>query len=333
MMPLREIGSLLKQTVSDWLDDDAPRLAASLAFYTALSLAPLLVIVISIAGLAFGEEAARGEIVGQIGGLVGTQGAEAVQGILESARDPSSGIIATVIGVVVLLFGASGVFGELQAALNTIWEVKPRPGRGIKGLLKDRFLSFTMVVGVGFLLLVSLVIGAAITAVGSRLGFDEAAILWQAVLFVVSFAVSTLLFALIFKVVPDVRIAWRDVLPGAIATAALFTIGRYLIGLYLGRASVASSYGAAGSLVAVLVWVYYSAQILFLGAELTQAYAARKGVRITPDRDAVPADDPSLAAAAKPSAVKNTEHGGNGVRVPPERNPLLPAALRDASRR
>ncbi len=289
---LRAIGSLLRQTLSDWLDDDASRLAAALAFYTALSLAPLLVIVISIAGLAFGDEAARGQIVGQIDGLVGPDGAAAVQTILASARDPASGVVATIVGVVVLLVGASGVFGELQGALNVIFEVKPRPGRGVLGFVKDRFFSFTMVIGVGFLLLVSLVIGAAITAVGSRLGGvpDAWPILWQALHLIVSLVVATGLFALIFKIIPDVQIGWRDVVPGAIATAVLFTLGRYLIGLYLGHGAVSSSYGAAGSLVAMLVWVYYSAQILFFGAELTQAYATRRGATLAPTADAVAID-------------------------------------------
>lgn len=294
-MPSRVSGlvTLLRQTVSDWLDDDASRLAAALAFYTALSLAPLLVIAISIGGIAFGEEAARGEIVHQIDQLVGTQGADAVQAILASSSDTSDGVIATVIGVVVLLVGASGVFGELQAAMDQIFDVKPRPGRGVLGFMKDRFFSFTMVLGVGFLLLVSLVIGAAISAVGDRFDSTAAPVIWQAANLLVSFAVTTGLFALVFKVVPDVTIAWRDVVPGALATAALFSLGRFVIGLYLGHGAVGSSYGAAGSLVAMLVWVYYSAQILFFGAELTQALAAQRGHAVTPSKDAVPLDAPA----------------------------------------
>jgi membrane protein len=286
----RDLWPLLKQTFSDWQADNASRLAASLAFYTALSLAPLLVIVLSIAGLAFGEEAARGEVLGQVDGLIGRQGAEVVQTVLQSSAETDQGALATVIGVIVLLVGASGVFAELQSALDTIWDVKPRPGRGIRGMIKDRFFSFTMVVGVGFLLLVSLVISAAITALGARFGgaLDTWPIVLQVGNQVVSFGVATVLFALIFKVVPDVKIRWSDVWIGALATAVLFAIGRYLLGLYLGRSAVGSSYGAAGSLIAVLVWVYYSAQILFFGAELTQAYATRRGSRIEPSDQAVP---------------------------------------------
>ncbi len=317
MPSVRSLGSLLKQTFSEWNDDNAMRLSASLAFYTALSLAPLIVIVIAIGGMVFGDEAARGQIVGQIDGLIGTQGAETVQAILDSAKSTQGGIIATIISVAVLLFGASGVFGELQSALNEIFDVKPRPGRGILGILKDRFFSFTMVLGVGFLLLVSLVLSAGITAVGDRFGGSEAApFLWQAINFVVSFAVISVLFALIFKVIPDIRIAWGDVWPGAIATAALFTIGRYLIGLYLGGGSVSSSYGAAGSLIAVLVWVYYSAQILFFGAELTQVYAARRGHQVLPSKDAVPAVTTTVTgpeAAAAREAVAPTADKADGA--------------------
>lgn len=308
MTTVRSLGSMLKQTFSDWLDDDASRLSAALAFYTALSLAPLLVIVIAISGIAFGEEAARGQIVHQIDGLIGTEGAKTVQEILQSAKDTSSGVIATIISVAVLLFGASGVFGELQGALNVIFEVKPKPGRGVLGVLKDRFFSFTMVLGVGFLLLVSLVLSAGITALGGYFAASETMpFVWQAINLIVSFAVGSVLFALIFKIVPDIEIRWRDVFPGAIATAALFTIGRYLIGLYLGRGAVGSSYGAAGSLVAVLVWVYYSAQILFFGAELTQVYAARRGHKVVPDKDAVATVTVTATAADATTAGKVAE--------------------------
>ncbi|MEO8701807.1 MAG: YihY/virulence factor BrkB family protein [Kofleriaceae bacterium] len=285
----KQVYTLLKETVSDWLDDKAARLAAALAFYTLLSLAPVLVLAVSIAGLVFGEEAARGEIAGQLQGLLGAQGAEAIQSVLANAKSPASGILGTIVGLVVLLFGASGVFGELQGALDIVWEVEPKKGRGVKGFLRDRFFSFTLVLGVGFLLLVSLVLSAGLAAAGAYLSnhLPGGAVLWQVVNFAISLAVLTILFALIFKVVPDVKIHWRDVWIGALVTAALFTLGKFAIGLYLGRSSVGSPFGAAGSVVVLVVWVYYSAQILFFGAEFTQVYARHHGSRIEPSKNAV----------------------------------------------
>ena len=293
--------SLLKETISDWSDDSAARLAAALAYYTLLSIAPMVVLAVAIAGLAFGDEAARGQISQQIGAVVGGQAAEAVEAIARNARAPDTGVLSSVLGVIVLLFGASGVFGELQSSLDTIWEVQPKPGRGILGVIKDRFFSFTMVLGVAFLLLVSLVLSTALSALGRYLSgaLPGGAMLWTALNFVLSLGLITLLFALIFKVVPDAEIRWRDVWVGALVTAALFTVGKLLIGLYLGRSTFASSYGAAGSVVALVVWVYYSSQIVFLGAEFTQVYARRFGSRIKPSDNAVPAEqskrDPALA--------------------------------------
>jgi membrane protein len=293
-MNAKTIVGVLKETVSDWIDDKASRLAAALAFYTLLSIAPLLVLVVAVAGLVFGEDAARGEIGGQLRQMMGEQAGAGVEALLASARSPSEGIVATVVSVVVLFFGASGVFGELQDSLNTVWEVAPKPGRGILGVIKDRFFSFTMVLGVAFLLLVSLVISAALSALGGHVApsAPEMAVVWQVVNFIVSLASVTVLFALMFKVIPDVKIAWKNVWIGALATSLLFTIGKLLLGLYLGRASVASPYGAAGSLVVLVIWVYYSAQILFLGAELTQVYARTRGAPIEPTKNAIP-----LAAA------------------------------------
>src|SRR5690606_34181969 len=240
-----------------------------------LSLAPLMVIAVGIIGLAYGEETARGEILAQVHALLGEQGEETVQVVLaNSARDRGGGVLATSIGFGVLLFGASAVFGALQDALNTIFEVQPRPGSALWALVKERFTSFSMVLVVGFLLLVSLVLSAALAAVADRLGDDS--ILWRGVNAAVSFGVVTGLFAMIFKFVPDVRLRWRDVILGAAFTAALFTVGKLVLGLYLAHGSVGSAYGAAGSLVALLVWVYYSAQILFFGAELTKVQATRR---------------------------------------------------------
>ena len=286
----KDIIGLLKETYQEFNEDKAPRLGAALAYYMLFSLAPLLVVVIAIAGLAFGEEAARGQIVGAISGLVGQQGAEAIQTMIQGASHPASGILATIIGLVTLLLGASGVFGELQDALNTIWEVTEKPGQGIVHMIRERFFSFSLVVGTGFLLLVSMVITAGLQAFGKVLaGVMPGGDLFLEILnFIISLAVTTLLFALVYKVLPDAEIAWRDVWIGALVTAILFSIGRIAIGFYLGRSATASTYGAAGSLVVVILWIYYSAQILFFGAEFTQVYANRFGSRVQPAPDAVP---------------------------------------------
>jgi membrane protein len=285
---------LVKTAASEWDDDKAATLAAALAYYTLLSIAPLIVLAVAVAGLAFGDEAARGQIAEQIGSVVGAQAGEAIQSIALNAKAPESGIISSVIGVAVLLFGASGVFGELQTSLNTIWEVEPKPGRGILGIVKDRFFSFTMVLGVAFLLLVSMLVATAISAFGrfleSALPGGEA--LWSALNFAISYGIVVLLFALIYKVIPDAKIAWRDVWVGANVTAVLFTIGKLVVGLYLGKSTFVSSYGAAGSIVALVVWVYYSSQIVFMGAEITQVYARRFGSKIEPSKDAVSVEKP-----------------------------------------
>jgi len=287
-MSAKRIIELFKETFSDWSEDKASRLAAALAYYAVISLAPLLILLISIAGFALGKEAAQGRISAQIQGLIGQQSAQAIEGIIANANKPTTGVLASVAAIITLILGASGVFGALQDGLNTIWEVEPRPGRGIIGIIKDRFLSLTMVLGVGFLLMVSLVVSAALTALGDLMGglLPLPAFVLQALNLIVSFAVITLLFALIYKFLPDVEIRWKDVWIGAAITSLLFSIGKFLIGLYLGRSSVGSAYGAAGSLVVILIWVYYSAQILFFGAEVTQVYADTFGSRIKPDKDA-----------------------------------------------
>jgi len=278
---MRSVWNLLKQTAVRWSEINAPRLGAALAFYTMLSIAPLLVVSIGIAGLMFGEKAAQDQVAGQIQSLVGYEGGLAIQSLLKSASKPSSGIIATVVGVFFLLFGASGVFGELRDSLNLIWGVTPASGTGLKGLVKYRFVSFAMVLGIGFLLLVSLILNTLISAAGKVFGgylpLPESVL--QIGDMVLSFVAVTLLFALLYKVVPDARIYWRDVAIGAAVTSLLFSIGKFLIGLYLGKASVGSAYGAAGSLVVFLVWGYYSAQIFFLGAEFTHTFANRHGSR------------------------------------------------------
>jgi membrane protein len=317
-MSPKAIWGLIKGAFSGWREDKVPRLGAALAYYTVFSLAPLLIIVISIAGFFFGDEAARGEIVGQFQGLVGEEGGKAIQTMIENAgREKGSGVVATMISVVTLLFGASGVFGELQDSLNTIWGVKPKPGRGILGMLKDRFVSFTMVLGIAFLLLVSLVLSAAIAAMGTVFGGSDSEGLLHILNFVVSFGVITLLFAAMYKYLPDVKIEWKDVWVGAAVTALLFALGKFAIGLYLGKGSVASAYGAAGSLVILLVWVYYSAQILFFGAEFTKVYAKEYGSGLQPESDAESVSPEARAEqalqpvqAARPRAT--ADHGAPG---------------------
>jgi membrane protein len=314
---MREAWELLKQTFTEWNEDKVPRLGAALAFYTALSIAPLLVISLRIAALFFGDEAARGEIEHQMQSMIGKQGAEAVQAMLENANRPESGFIATGLSVTTLLFGASGVFGQLQDSLNTIWEVKPKEGRGIWGFLRDRFLSMAMVMGVAFLLLVSLVVSAALSFTGSYAfsWLRQFQVVSQALNVIVSLIIFTGLFAMMFKYLPDVKIAWKDVWLGAAMTAVLFTIGKFAIGLYLGHSSFASSYGVAGSLIVLLVWVYYSAEIVFFGAEFTQVYANRYGKKIVPSENAEPVTAEKRAQEGiNSNRPRPAVHGGGVLR-------------------
>jgi membrane protein len=273
---------ILRRSVAGWWNDNVPRLGASLAYYTLFALAPILVVAIAIGGLVFGPEAVRGEIVGQIQGLIGREGAEAVQAMLEGASRPGSSIAATVAGIITFFLGATGAFLELQTALNAIWHVEPKSdGSYWRVLVMQRVISFGLVVALGFLLLTSLLVSAALAAIHRYMGnaFPGVVVLWEALNVIVSLTVITLLFALIYKVLPDVKLSWRDVWIGALVTAGLFSIGRLVIGLYLGTASIASTYGAAGSVVVILIWVYYSAQIILLGAEFTRAYVDEFGGR------------------------------------------------------
>ena len=273
-MIVRMLGTALKS----WWADDVPRLGASLAYYTLFSLAPILVIAIAIAGFVFGEEAVRGQIVSQIDQLVGHDGAEAVQGLVEGAsRRETGGIIATIVGSVTFLIAATGAFLELQAALNTIWRVKPTPGVNVEAFLLARLRSFGLVVAMGFLLLVSLAVSAALSALGGWISRSAPGwpVIWQVVNVIVSLTVITAVFAMVYRFLPDVKLRWRDVWTGAFVTALLFSAGKQLIGLYLGQSSTASSYGAAGSVVILLLWVYYSAQVILLGAEFTRVYTRR----------------------------------------------------------
>jgi membrane protein len=297
MKSIKKLWLLLKDTGNSWLENKVPQLAAALAYYTIFSLAPLLIIVIAVAGLVFGADAARNGLVGQIQSLVGQKGAQAIQTIIAGASRPETGVIATVIGVIVLIIGATGVFTQLQDSLNTIWGVKPRPGQSILYLLRSRLLSFGLILGIGFLLLVSLTISAALAAFGDFLrgiilGFTP---LLHIVNFLISFGVISVLFAMLFKFLPDAEVAWGDVWMGAVLTAFFFTIGKLLIGLYLGKSSLVSSFGAVSSIIIVLVWIYYSAQILYFGAEFTKVYANRYGSHIKPAAHAVPLTDTDRA--------------------------------------
>ncbi len=261
--------------MESWVDDYAPSMGAALAYYTLFSVAPLLLIVVSIAGLAFGQDAARGEIVAQLQGLMGDAAATALENLLASVSRPAEGILSALIGVVVLLVGATTVFAELQDALDRIWRAPARPKGGVWRLLRARVLSFGLILGVGFLLIASLAVSAGLAALGKWWApiFGGWDVLAQGVNFGISFGLITVIFALIYKIMPRVHIQWHDVWIGAAVTALLFTIGKFLIGLYIGRSGVTSGFGAAGSLVVLLLWVYYSAQIFLLGAEFTWAYA------------------------------------------------------------
>ena len=284
-MTLGGLSNVLGRALSGWWNDNVPHLGAALSYYTLFSLAPILVVAIAIAGFAFGHEAVRGGIVEQIDGLVGHEGAIAVQAMLQGASKPSSSILATIIGGITFFIGATGAFLELQTALNTIWRVKPKAsGSWFRVLMMQRLISFALVVAVGFLLLTSLVVSAALAALHRYMGtaYPGVAVLWEALNVIVSLGVITLLFAMIYKVLPDVELAWSDVWVGGLVTAGLFTIGKSLIGLYIGTSGFSSTYGAAGSVIVILVWVYYSSQIILLGAEFTREYVAQFGKRPRP---------------------------------------------------
>jgi membrane protein len=291
--------SVLKETIYEWWDDGAARLAAALSYYTAFAIAPLLVLVLAVTGALFGEEAVRGQLERELSGLFGPEAASLIEGMVAKAGNDDSAGWASSLGILALLIGATGVFAELQNALNTVWEVEPKPGRGLVGFIQTRLLSFAMVLGIGFLLLVSLVLSAALALLTSSMGqyvFGGEAALARVFSLVGSFVTVTLLFAMIYKLLPDARIHWRDVWVGAAATSLLFSAGKWLIGLYLGRSAIASTYGAAAALAILLVWVYYSAQIMLLGAEFTQVYARRFGKRILPAPHAREAESSAAGA-------------------------------------
>jgi membrane protein len=336
---LKSVFNLFKQTFQEWNEDRAPRLAAALAYYTIFSIAPFLIVVIAIAGLAFGQEAVQGRLDEQIQGLVGREGADMIQQLIQNVRQPSENVLATVIGIITLLLGAGGVFGQLQDALNTVWGIMPKPGRGIWGMIKDRFLSFTMVLGVGFLLLVSLVVSTILSTMNTYALalMPGSEVVMQVVNFVISFGVITLLFALMYRYVPDVDIRWRDVWIGAAFTALLFVIGKTLLGYYLGNSGVLSTYGAAGSLIVILLWIFYSAQILLFGAEFTQVYAQKYGAQILPDENAMAVTAEARAQQGMEKTEKAVTHEISSplpldrvaMPEPPEAEPKRFALFRD----
>ncbi len=283
-MSFKGVFELVKDAGQKWINDNAARLGAALSYYTIFAIPPLFIIVIFVASLFVDQQTVRSGLFGEVGGLIGQQGAEAIQSALKASDPQTKGLVASAMAIGALILTATGLFIELQSDLNIIWGVQQKPGQGIWGFIKTRILSFAMVIAIGFLLMVSLVVSAAVSAVGKYL---SAMVPGLGVISVIlnigfSFLVIALLFALIFKVLPDVKIAWRDVWIGAVITALLFTAGKFALGLYLGKNSSVSAYGAAGSLVLILLWVYYSAQILFFGAEVTEAYANRFGVHLVP---------------------------------------------------
>jgi membrane protein len=323
MPAVSEWKDLLVKTWTEWNEDQAPRLGAALAYYTVLSLAPLLILMIAIAGLVFGEEAARGQLLSQIQGLVGSEGGEAIQTMVQNASKPGSGIVASIIGFAVLIFGASTVANELKLSLNQIWDVDPNAaGSGVKDMVKQRSKALIVVLGCGFLLLVSLAVSSTIAAAGSFMAnlLPLPEVVLQVLNLLLGILVITGVFAFMFRYLPDVDIEWRDVWLGALFTSVLFSIGKFAIGLYLGKASLGSTYGAAGSLVIVLVWVYYSSQILFFGAEFTQVYSETHGSRQQRSKQPQTQTGPTLVSSkGKTDPLAEQTAGGNaGLTSAPE---------------
>lgn len=297
-LTFKALIDMAKQTWQEWNDDEAPRLGAALAFYSVLSIGPLLLVSIWGAGLIFGEDNASRYILDEMRSMLGTDGAKAIEDILLHTHNESGGVLTAIIGLATLMFSAAGFFDQLQSTFNLIWNV-PKQKTDLKDYIFKRLLSFSMVVGIGLLLLFSLIVSAALTALTSMLGDAAPAIILQSVNFILSFAITTLLFAIAFNVLPDIHIKWRDVWVGAALTAMLFTVGKFLIGLYLGHTNIGTSYGTAGSMIILLVWIYYSAQIIFFGAEFTQVYTRYRNPGWQPVSD---------ITGAKGSPVKTTQN-------------------------
>ena len=283
-MNLPKVGQLLKETFQEWQEDKASRIAAALAYYTVFSISPLLVIAIAIAGAFFGQETAQTQITDQLTQLVGEDAVKPILMALNNISQPKIRGVASFISIAVLILGASGIFAQLQDALNTVWKVKPQPGQGILVFLRKRLTSFLMVLAIGFLLILSLILSAVVATLSKyRIDFlPGSQVLWENLDFFVSLGLLTFLFGLMFKYVPDIKIPWKDVFIGSVITAVLFLFGKFLLGVYLSRGSLGSAYGAAGSLIVFLAWVYYSAQIILLGAEFTQVYSRMYGSKVRP---------------------------------------------------
>lgn len=319
-MSSKQAVQLLKQTYTKWSDHKAPRLGASVAFYSILSFAPLLLLLTAVIALIFGHASAQGALVNEARQVIGDRGADTVQTLLKNAQKPASGVFATIVAFITLLFGASGVFTELQDALNIMWDANVEAASGFMGMIRQKLFSFGMVLSVGFLLLVSLILSAGLAFLGRYLGhlLPMPPLVLQALNFVVSFVTISVLFALMFKYVPSAKVPWRDAVIGGIGTALLFAIGKQLLGLYLGKASVGSAYGAAGSLVAVVVWIYYSAQIFFFGAEFTRVLGESRGTATQPSAKA--AQPPVKDAPAKAAANTPKQSGpSTGIAAAPAR--------------
>jgi membrane protein len=302
MIPIRNLATMAVRAAKSWSSDNVPRLGASLAYYTLFSIAPILLIAIAIGGRVFGAEAVRGQIVGELDGLVGRDGAAAIQTLLEGASKPGTGGVALIVGAVTLMLTATGAFLELQHALNTIFKVKADPSKaGIKAFIKNRLRSLGLVFSIGFLLLVSLVMSAILSAASTWVAgaTGGSAALWDVLNFIVSGVVIIALFALIYRFLPDVRLKWRDVFAGASITGSLFLAGKALIGTYIGRGNWTTSYGTIGSVLVLLLWIYYSAQIVLYGAELTRQVAEQRGALPAPDEFARP--DPAAHPGAAPA--------------------------------
>jgi membrane protein len=312
---------VIKATFSEWSTDKCPRLGAALSYYTVFSIAPVLIVAIAIAGFFLGHEAAQGRIVEQLSGLVGTESAAMLQTAIAKAGARKAGVWASIIGAATLLIGATGVMIELQDALNTVWKVLPKPGGGFKRFVRARVLAFTLVLSLGFLLLVSLVMSAGLEGFVKWAGgyLPKWVAIGYLLNYVVSIGVIALFFALLFKALPDAKVAWKDVWIGALVTSLLFHVGKYLIALYIGRASVASTFGAAGSLAVLLVWIYYSSQIVLLGAELTRAYSNRYGSHVVPDENAIPAPHAAPERLAIEKGIKEAVKGGPSAAPEPTR--------------
>lgn len=323
-MNAKALFELLKLAFADWNEDKAPRLAAALSYFTVFSIAPLLVIVISIVGLVYGQKETADQISNQISGVVGQQAAEFIESMVQSASKPRDSIVATVIGFVTLLFGAMGVFGQLQDALNTIWEVQPDPNLSLLDKIKARFSPFVMLIGIAFLLLCSLALSAGIAAAGEWMSgvLPLPEFVLHALNIGLGFVVITVMFAAIFKFLPDVKIQWHDVWVGAAFTAFLFMIGQIGLSLYVGKVAADSTYGAAGSLVAVLLWVFWTSQILFFGAELTQVYASKYGSRLEPAEGAIPMTEEARAQQGMTRNSKSQKNSAQSADQPTTRNLL-----------